>query len=284
MLRIKFSISLAIAALSVGLGPSALAATLFITFYDDDQFSWVLAEIDPANGDVTVVGPMMMTFLPQGLAFDSKNNVLYATEVLVNDNLYRVDPGNGSTTVVGPIGFDSVTGLTYDASSDVLYGIQSGFGEDMGALLIIDRTTGAGTLVGVGANGASSREYVPATDQLLFYLTVGGLSLLGEIDRSTGSQTIIGHTLAGGMGGMGYDPDSDILYALAGSSNNVLYEINSQTGRATALVTLSRTEDYSSMAVGPTPIPTVSTWGMAALVLLVIVAGTVVFRRVKLAT
>lgn len=274
---IKSNISLAIA-VAISIGPVAQAGTLFTTFYDDDQFSCVLAEIDPANGDVTVVGPMIMAVFVQGLAFDSKNNVLYATDVIVNDNLYRVDPTNGSTTLVGPMGFDIVTGLAYDASSDVLYGLHG-----TGSLVVLDRTTGAGTLVGVGASAAYSLEYVPATDQLLFYTSAAGLSLLGEIDRSTGSQTIIGYTLAGLMGGMGYDPDSDILYALAGSSNNVLYEINSQTGRTTALVTLSRTEDYSSMAVGPTPIPTVSTWSMAALVLLVMVAGTIVFRRVKVA-
>ena len=36
--------------------------------------------------------------------------------------------------------------------------------------------------------------------------------------------------------------------------------------------------------IEPPPVPTVSTWGMATLVLFVLVAGTVVLRRVKLAT
>ena len=62
-----------------------------------------------------------------------------------------VDPTDGSTTLVGAIGFDSVSGLAYDASSDVLYGIDSGSG--VGSLLVLDRTTGAGTLVGVGDKG-----------------------------------------------------------------------------------------------------------------------------------
>lgn len=39
-----------------------------------------------------------------------------------------------------------------------------------------------------------------------------------------------------------------------------------------------------TITVEGAPIPTVSTWGMALLALLVLVAGTVVLRRVKLAT
>ncbi|MHC4482717.1 MAG: DUF7901 domain-containing protein, partial [Planctomycetota bacterium] len=62
-------------------------------------------------------------------------------------SLYKIDPVTGVATLIGPIGFNGVTGLSF-APDGTLYGTCHDVSNDQALLITIDRTTGAGTLVG----------------------------------------------------------------------------------------------------------------------------------------
>src|SRR5688572_9969630 len=71
-----------------------------------------------------------------------------ATGGEVNSNLYTVDTATGATSSLGPIGF-AVTGLAVDPTTGKLYGSTSMQSpSNPGSIITINKSTGAGTLVG----------------------------------------------------------------------------------------------------------------------------------------
>jgi len=64
--------------------------------------------------------------------------------------LYQLDPSDGSLiATIGPIGFDHVTGIAISPLTGILYGVVSDiFDSGNSFLIIINRNTGAGTVVG----------------------------------------------------------------------------------------------------------------------------------------
>jgi len=75
--------------------------------------------------------------------------LLYGSSPNTNfgSTLFVIDPDTGTTAPIGDIGF-KINGLAYDSTSDVLYGIDGGFGESINNLFRIDRATGAATPIG----------------------------------------------------------------------------------------------------------------------------------------
>jgi DNA-binding beta-propeller fold protein YncE len=111
----------------------------------------------------------------------------------LSSNLYIIDAATGSVVeTIGPIGF-SVTGLALDPMSGTLYGATGGAGANSGTLLTINRSTGAGTIVGTFGTGA------PMAD--LAFDPSGNLygwsqldSDLYRIDKSSGAATRVGES------------------------------------------------------------------------------------------
>src|SRR4051812_38049804 len=69
-------------------------------------------------------------------------------------DLVILDPATGAATgSVGSIGF-SVTGLAVDPSDGVIYGSTGAESVPEGALIRINRDTGAGTFIGTLSNGS----------------------------------------------------------------------------------------------------------------------------------
>jgi hypothetical protein len=93
--------------------------------------------------------------------------------------------------IVGATGVGPISGLAYEASSDVLYGIAGGQGPSM--LFTLDRATGAATPVGVTGFQAGSLEF--GSGGLLYG---GGTGVNGGelhvIDPATGSSALVGPT------------------------------------------------------------------------------------------
>ncbi len=227
------------------------SGTIYTTFVESvTNRTTFLATIDANNGNVTIIGTTGVTL--EGLAYDSSNDVLYASGLPTSNgsginSLYRVNRFDGSVTVVGSTNFASVTGLAYDSSSDVLY---AGVGNP-GVLAIIDRTSGAASPVGTASLGVSSLEYFPPTDKLVF---TNFPDQYGELDRLTGDFVINGHTAVGAIFGMGYDADVSVLYAVAGDARNQLFEFDPAAGTFTSISSLP-VHFYASMAVIPIPEP-----------------------------
>src|SRR3954453_9009779 len=117
-------------------------------------------------------------------------------------NLYLLDPSSGAVLQnIGPIGF-AVTGLAVDPSTGTLYGATSRGGRpptaapDPGSLITINKTTGAGTLVGDERpnddEAAADITFTP--DGALFGWLAPRPYDLVALDKPTGAATVVGES------------------------------------------------------------------------------------------
>jgi hypothetical protein len=111
-------------------------------------------------------------------------------------NLSLLDPASGAVLqTVGPIGF-AITGLAVDPSTRTLYGTTTALDPaNPCSLITINKTTGAGTLV--GAHGACPPEDAVADitftpDGTLFGWLEADADDLATINKATGAASIVG--------------------------------------------------------------------------------------------
>jgi len=145
------------------------------------------------------------------------------------DELIAVDAATGAGTAIGPTGFQSVVGLTYDTSTNTLYGIDTSSDQ----LLTIDPATGAGAVVGPTGEGAiGALAYDSNSDTLYGSELIA--SALVTVNRTTGVVTQVGLFNIPFVEGLAYDPSTDTLYGTSVSTNELL-TINRSTGAATVV-------------------------------------------------
>lgn len=158
-------------------------------------------------------------------------------------NLYILNPANGAVvTTVGPIGF-AVTGLAVDPTTGILYGV-SGRETGTASLITINRTTGAGTLVGVldpvSSDGVPDITFT--SDGTLYgFLGGGGDFDLATISKTTGLATVVGDAGLTGMRGNGLAASAADVLFLAGQGDGPLRTVNRSTGATTAGPTMNGT-------------------------------------------
>jgi uncharacterized repeat protein (TIGR01451 family) len=129
-----------------------------------------------------------------GLALDPTSGVVYAgTTSCGTSSLYTIDAPTGAATLVGPVtNGGCLIALAVDGDGEL-------WGYDIIAdvLLNIDKTTGAGTVIGsIGfdANFGQGMGWDPETDTLYMAAFNNGLFQpeLRSVDRTTGNTTLIG--------------------------------------------------------------------------------------------
>jgi hypothetical protein len=106
--------------------------------------------------------------------------------------LRTLDPSNGMSTLIGATGRGPISGLAYDDTNAVMYGITGGAFGGSSDLVTINLTTGVATTVGsVGFNGGSL-EFGP--DGNLYGGSTGNTGNLYRINKTTGASTLVGAT------------------------------------------------------------------------------------------
>jgi hypothetical protein len=129
---------------------------------------------------------------------------LYATAILgggglAPSELRILDPFTGISTLIGTTGFGPISGLAYDSSSGVMYGIAGGPGP--ANLYTIDLSSGAATVVGTTSFRAGSLEF--GSDGALYG---GGTGENGgelyRIDPDTAESVLVGSTGLPGLTGL----------------------------------------------------------------------------------
>jgi hypothetical protein len=157
-------------------------------------------------------------------------------------NLYILDPATGAiVTTVGPIGF-AVTGLAFHPTTGVLYGTTGNASPvEPGALITIDPTTGAGTLVGqlVPGNEAAA-DITFGSDGTLYGWLEPGTDDLVTIDLTTGAATVVGDSGLGTAGAALAGSGNPLFLAGDGDSGE-LSLIDTGTGAATSGPTMDGT-------------------------------------------
>jgi hypothetical protein len=96
-----------------------------------------------------------------GLAYDTRNQVLYGTQFACGTGLYRFDVNTGAATFIATMA-NRCGGLAYDVLRDRLVCVDDG----NAAVYIVDRTTGAQTFVlDFGSNNDGGLAYDLAADR-----------------------------------------------------------------------------------------------------------------------
>jgi Ca2+-binding RTX toxin-like protein len=160
-------------------------------------------------------------------------------------NLYLLDPASGAVLqTVGPIGF-SVTGLAVDPSTGTLYGTTSAQdATNPCSLITINKTAGAGTLVGdLGVcppdDAAADITFTP--DGTLFGWIENDLDDLGTIDKATGATSIVGDAGISTLGsGLASDSAGTLFFA-GQTDSGPLRTVDRNTGATTQVALLDGT-------------------------------------------
>jgi len=182
---------------------------------------------------------LALVFAVAGLAMQGAHGqVLYAADGQggVPGNLYVINQATGAIVqTIGPIGF-AVTGLAFHPGTGVLYGT-TGAENDPPALIRINTTTGAGTLIGNNADGPIA-DITFRSDGTLFGWSEGSDDLV-TVNLATGVETVVGESGIGTAGsGIAFSPGG-VLYFAGSNSDGVLRTINPATGLPTTVVTMT---------------------------------------------
>ncbi len=146
-----------------------------------------LLTIDTTTGNMTTIGNLGLVM--NGLAYDATTDKLYgcAYDGSANSILYEINYNNGTYTQIGTISAGIMIGIAANSHGN-LYGVN--ISDD--ALYSINKTTGAGTVIGslgYDIGYAQDIAFDKDNDKLYgaLYATEG---LLGEIDTLTGTVTV----------------------------------------------------------------------------------------------
>lgn len=170
-------------------------------------------------------------------------------------DLYTLSTTTGVATSVGPTG-RALTGLAFDPTSGILYGSTSNQSPlNARALVTVDPTTGATTLVGAYGIGSDTLADI-AFDSLgnLFGFSASGHKLY-SVNKSTGVATVISAaSFPGGGFGWAMDFDSyDNLFVLpfgdqVGPSQGAVYLTDQSTGTSAFFADISGSPPYNNGA------------------------------------
>ena len=180
------------------------------TLYGTDAFNGNLITIDPATGSATVVGSLGAGPIPS-LAVDPVTGIIYAGGGGGIPDIFTVNPATGAATFVGDtgLGIAAVEGLDFNAAGTLYASVNIAGGGGTGAdhLAIIDKATGAATIV--GPYGSCTGVTIPSTAE--------------------GSCTIEG------MAGIAFDAAGNLWgsHRAEAAGTPGLYRINVATGAAT---------------------------------------------------
>ena len=156
-----------------------------------------LYRVDPSSGSQQLVGESGLTAeSATGLAYDSKEEILYASAFIDGDsNLYTIDLATGQATYIGCIiSGEKIIGLAASGLG-VLYGLNV----DDNSLYHIDKSTGEGALIGYTGyylDGIQDLAFDRDNEVLYGTLWVGS-SINGggiyELNTSSGAATMLQH-------------------------------------------------------------------------------------------
>jgi hypothetical protein len=158
--------------------------------------------------------------------------------------LYVLDANTGAVVrAVGPIGF-AVTGLAIDPKSGTLYGStgrQAADGQpNPGSLIKIDRSTGAGTLVGdERPNTETAADITFTPDGALYGWLEDVTDDLVSIDTATGAATVVGNSGLDTYGSGLASNSAGVLYFAGEGEQGRLFTIDRTSGAATPVATLN---------------------------------------------
>jgi len=158
-------------------------------------------------------------------------------------NLYVLDPATGAVmSTIGPIGF-AVTGMAVHPTTGTLYGVTGAQDPtNPGFLITIDKTTGAGTIVGDLDPGSTNPVAdITFTSDGTLYGWYQGTFELATINLTTGAGAIVGPSSISTFGSGLAASSSNVLFFTGEGSNGALRTVDRATGLTTVVAALDGT-------------------------------------------
>ncbi len=156
-------------------------------------------------------------------------------------NLYTLNPATGAvTSTIGAIGY-GVTGLAVHPTTGTLYGV-TGRNSSLspGSLITINRTTGAGTLVGdLFAGTTNPVADITFTSDGTLYGWSQNTNDLVTIDLTTGVATVVGDSGLSTFGSGLAASSANVLFFTGNGDNGQLRTVDGATGLTTDVATLN---------------------------------------------
>ena len=180
--------------------------------------------------------------------------VLYAADGAGGNpsNLYILNPATGAVvSTVGPIGF-AVTGLAIHPTTGILYGSTGrNSATSPHSLITIDKTTGAGTLVGSYVVGSTETmaDLTFTSDGTLYGWLEPGSDDLYTINTATGAATLVGNAGISTSGSGLAASSSNVLFFAGDGDDGLLRTISRTTGLPTTVATLDGSADIGISAL-----------------------------------
>jgi hypothetical protein len=234
------------------------------TLYGVDDEADQLVTCDVDAGVCHAVGPLGVDITDTGLAFGADGNLYLSTDAPKRPtNFYKVDIHTGAATRIGDQG-QEVTGLAADRSG--VYGLG---GDGASNLVKIDTATGHATAIGplrtvVLVDGGLDIS----VDGTLWGIHDGSVGRVGHaqtftIDRVTGRATVV----------------ADVKDAATGSFLDGLEGLAIAQGICRNILPPPPPPPPPPSQGGSAEVPTLGTWGLAALVLALTACGVLALRR-----
>lgn len=243
--------------------------TLFLV--DDSENGNTLYTVNTNTAVLTFVGEGNC----DGLALsDNPSNFLFCSNS--DQDLFRIATNGSGLTFVAPIGGDADRGLAYNTSTGMLYGTDNSvFGS-------INTTTGAFSQL---ADPPEESEALAADpdNNLIYALERDDNGDLMVYDIATNTWSVVGPTEVanGTQAGLAFDPTANVLFAA--DKDGGLYRINPLNG-ATIFIGETGIDEALGLTFVPRPvsaIPTLSEWGLIAMVGLFVLVGIWAITRKK---
>jgi len=178
---------------------------------------------------------------------NASETMLYAVDGAAGHaaSLHVLDPTDGSVVrTIGPTGFSHVTGIDVDPTTGVLYGVAN----DPYQLIVIDTTTGAGSLVGATNLKISDISFDPEGSLFGWAANQGELA---RINLATGQATIVGEcSCSTSQAGLAFD-SSGALYM---KDSIALHAIDRETGSILSSIAIPPDETSNLLAFGPSDV------------------------------
>jgi hypothetical protein len=155
--------------------------------------------------------------------------------------LYVLNPATGATvTNVGAIGF-AVTGLAVQPGTGTLFGSTGGNGAvGPNSIITINKTTGAGTLLGATGLGNPVADLTFTSDGTLYGWSEDTDDLV-TINTSTGVATVVGDSGLSTAGSGLAASAGNVLFFSGSDADGNLHTVNSITGLPTVVAVMNGT-------------------------------------------
>jgi IPTL-CTERM motif len=286
-MNMRTRIASTVAFLALILSGSASAQTLYAAT-GSNGVPGQLFTVNPATAAATLVGPILDGVTPiaiTGLAFHPTTGVLYAVSAGGGGEprtFFTINPATGAATRISALGALQASDLSFNAAG-VLFAWQQ-----TNLLATVNLATGVPTPLGAsGIAGTTGGGLAINGAGTAFLSATTATGTLDTVNTATGAGTtgpaITGAVFPNAMDAMAFSGGT--LFAVntntGGIASTHLVTINTATGAVTDIGALPNDTDAIAFstpvaAAGPAAVvPTLSTWALVLMMLLIGTLGTV---------